>query len=237
MAHLGHRLRNGLLHRQVDVQRALQPDGWRLLQLQQHIALVHGRHEGLTGAAIGRNPRHQCGHRHHRGTLWMAQCGVQQRPVQPRCHAHHPGLAVRALLEQQRGQHRHQRERQQQRRAQREHNGQRHRRKQFALQPLQREQGQKRQADDENARSHRHGHLSRRRKDAMQARLLRPGRVRIQAADGVFHHHHRRIHQHADGNRQAAQAHQVGAHARHPHQQKGAQRRQRHHQRHHQCGA
>ena len=59
----------------------------------------------------------------------------------------------------------------------------------------------------------------------------------VEAADGVFHHHHRRVHQHADGNGQAAQAHQIGAHACQAHQQERAQCRQGHHQGHHQGGA
>ena len=167
----------------------------------------------------------------------MVKRSLQQRLVQARGPAHHPRLGVSVFLEQQRGQHRHQRERQQQRDAQGEHDGQRHRHKQFAFQPLQREQGHEGQTDDEDARGHRHGDLARRGEYAVQARLVRTGRVRVEPTDGVFHHHYGSVHQHADGDREATQAHQVGAHADKAHQQEGTQRRQRHHHRHHQRGA
>ena len=101
---------------------------------------------------------------------------------------------------------------------------------------MQGEQRHEGQADDEDARGHGHGNLARRREYAVQARLVRAGRIRVEPADGVFHHHHGSVHQHADGDCEAPQAHQVGAHADKAHQQKGAQGRQRHHHRHHQRG-
>ena len=57
--HLGHRRTDGLLHCQVNLQRALQPDGRRLLQLQQDIALVHRRHERLARAEVGHHTQCQ----------------------------------------------------------------------------------------------------------------------------------------------------------------------------------
>jgi hypothetical protein len=60
---------------------------------------------------------------------------------------------------------------------------------------------------------------------------LPPG-VGGQPLHDVLDHHHRRVDQHADGDRQAAQAHQVGRHAEIAHQDEGDQRRQRQHQRH-----
>ncbi len=53
-----------------------------------------------------------------------------------------------------------------------------------------------------------------------------------QVGDHVLHHHHRRVHQHADGDGQTAQGHQVGGQAELTHQDKGGQGRQRQHQGH-----
>jgi hypothetical protein len=53
-----------------------------------------------------------------------------------------------------------------------------------------------------------------------------------QLAFDVLDHHHGGIDQHADGDGQAAQAHQVGRQPEHAHQDEGGQRRQRQHQGH-----
>ena len=46
-------------------------------------------------------------------------------------------------------------------------------------------------------------------------------------AHDVFHHHDRRVHQHADGNREATEAHQVGAHADEVHEDEREKSRER----------
>ncbi len=51
-----------------------------------------------------------------------------------------------------------------------------------------------------------------------------------QVRDDVLHHHHRRVHQHADGDGETAEAHEVGGHVELPHQDKGAERREGQHQ-------
>ena len=149
--HLGYGSAHSALHRQIDLQRTLQADGRGLLQLQQDVALIHRGHKGFAGAQVGGHAQCQRGQGHSRCALWVAQCRFQQRCVQAQSAAHDPRLAVRMLLEQQRCQHRHQSERQQQRHRQRKHDRQGHRNKQLAFQPLQGEQGHKRQTDDENA--------------------------------------------------------------------------------------
>ena len=98
--HFGHFGQDGFLHGQVDVARAVQPDGGRLLQLQQDVALVHRRHEGLAGAQVGHHAQHQGRQRHGCGPQRVGQRGIQHRAVQAQRAAHHPGLAVRMRLEQ-----------------------------------------------------------------------------------------------------------------------------------------
>ena len=139
-----------------------------------------------------------------------------------------------AALQQERGQHRHHGERQQQRGRQGEHDGQRHRAEHLALQAFEGQQRQEHDDDDQDARGHRRGHLAGGAKDQVQQRLAGRGAAFGELGLDVLDHHHRGVHQHADGDGEAAQAHQVGRQAHRAHRDEGGQRRQRQHQRHHQ---
>ena len=132
--------------------------------------------------------------------------------------------------QQPRGEHRNHRERQQQRCPQRKHDGQCHRAKQLAFQALQREQRQEHDHDDGDARAHGGGHLLRGPVQRVQARRTRLYRTRFD----VFDHHHGGIDQHADGNRQTAQRHEVGRQPPLAHEHERGERRQRQNERHHQ---
>ena len=153
-----------------------------------------------------------------KGALQQGQVGRFHRPHQAR-------RARVAFGQQQRGEHGNDGQRQQQRGGQREEDGQRHGGEQLAFQALQGQQGQEDDHDHQHAgadgqRDFAHGPVN-----AVQARHARL-RVGAMGLD-VFHHHHGGVDQHADGDGQAAQRHQVGAQAIRLHQQEGAQRRQR----------
>ena len=93
------------------------------------------------------------------------------------------------------------------------------------LQALQGQQWQKNQPDDDHAGTDGGRDFDHRTVDAMQARTaLFVDRLR-QMLNGVFDHHDARIDQHADGDRQAAETHQIGRQAKHTHQHEGPQGR------------
>ena len=71
----------------------------------------------------------------------------------------------------------------------------------------------------------------------MEQGLARRGAAFGELGFDVFNHHHRGIYQHADGDGEAAEAHQVGRQADHAHGDEGGQCRQRQHQGHHHGGA
>ena len=71
----------------------------------------------------------------------------------------------------------------------------------------------------------------------MQSRQAIGRAVGCQSLHDIFNHHHGGIHQHADGNGQTAQAHQVSRQAKDPHKNKGAECRKRQYQRNRQCRA
>ena len=206
------------------------------MQLQNEVALVHHRHEGLADQRVDADRRQQCNQRHANDDSGMRQRPVQTRPVQGHGFTHQPGILVGTLLEQPGRQHRNHGERQQQRSGQGKHDGQGHRHKQLAFQALQGEQREKHDNDDENTRSHRRHHFAHRAIDHVQLGQLFRGGVVGQMGDDVFHHHHGGVHQHADGDGQATQAHQVGRHAELAHEDESGQCRQRQHHGHHHGG-
>ena len=134
------------------------------------------------------------------------------------------------LAQQVGGQHGDHGQRQQQRSRQSEDDGQRHRDEELAFEVLQGEQRQEHRDDDQDAGRHRYRDLAHRPVDDVQTRQLATGRIGGQTLDDVLDHHHRGIHQHADGNGQPSQTHQVGGHADEAHQDEGDQRRQRKYQ-------
>ena len=138
-----------------------------------------------------------------------------------------------APLKQEGRKHRHHGQRQQQRCGQREHNSQRHRNEQLAFQPLQGQQRQEHDDDDGDPGGDRRDDFFHRAKNDMQMRQLADICILRQMRLDVFHHHDRRVHQHADGDGQAAQTHQVGGQAELPHQNESGQHRERQSDRHH----
>ncbi len=73
--------------------------------------------------------------------------------------------------------------------------------------------------------------------DPVQERHVLGVAVVREMRDDVLHHHHGGVDQHADRDREAAEAHQVRRHAGLAHQHEGGERRQRQCQRDHQRGA
>ena len=131
--------------------------------------------------------------------------------------------------------HRHHGQGQQQGGGEGEDDGQRHRAEHLSFQPLQGQQGQENDDDDDDAGCHRGGDFARGAVDQVQRRQVfrRIGELALD----VLNHHHRRIDQHADGDGQAAETHQVGRESEYPHQDEGGERRERQHQRYHQRAA
>ena len=132
-------------------------------------------------------------------------------------------------------QRRHQRHRQQRGGRHRKRLGERQRAEQPPLLRFQREDRHERHGDDQQAEEQRRPHLGRRLDQDVDARLagLRPFQMLV----GVLDHHDRRIHHGADRDRDAAEAHDVGAD---PEQLHGAERHQdadRQHQDRHQRAA
>ena len=92
--------------------------------------------------------------------------------------------------------------------------------------PCQGQQRQEHEADDQDAGTDRPHHLHNRAIDDVQLRhrLAVHG---LQPADRVLNYYHRGVHQHAERNREPAEAHQVGGEAGGAHQDEREQRRQR----------
>jgi hypothetical protein len=130
-----------------------------------------------------------------------------------------------ALLEAERGQHGHQREREQQRPGERKDDGERDRRKQLAFEALKREQRQEHQRDDHDARRDRHDHVARRAQHEVEAGRRLPAFPHVtQPLDDILDDDDRAIDEHADGDGKAAQAHQVGGQPEQVHEQERDQR-------------
>ena len=175
--HFRYRRQQRLLHRQVQFQRTLQRDRRRLLQLHQDVAFVHGRHETLAGTEIRANADQQDQHRNPECAGWVGEDFFQKWTVYRTHLAHQPRLMVLALLQQQRGQHRHEGKRQQQRSTQRKHHGQRHGCKHLAFQSFQGKQWQEGQADDQHAGGDRFGDFMGGGEHTVQAWKVRTRRI------------------------------------------------------------
>ena len=153
---------------------------------------------------------------------------------------HQPRLRFLHLLgQEQRRQHRRQRERQDERAEQREDQRQRHRLEQFSLDAFQRENRQEHNHDDAHAERHGPRHFQRRAAQHFLAlifgqhasQFMLPHR---QPPHGVFHHHHRAIHDEAEVHR--AQTQQAGGDARLQHEVAREEHRKRNRHRHNQSG-
>ena len=227
----GTRLQQRLLDRQVDAR----PTASRLIDGSFSSCTMTSpssmrRHEGLADQRYRRRRAPAAARRRRPApALRVRQRAVEQRRVEPP-PACAPARARRArrCLQQQRGEHRDHGQRQQQRRRQREHDGQRHRREQLALQPLQRQQRQEHDDDDERC-----PRSPARRPPAPRDSITCSGGIAggfpvvRQMRDDVLDHHHRGVDQHADRDRQPAEAHQIGRQAELAHQHERGQRRQR----------
>ena len=200
-------------------------DARQLGELNDRRPLVHRRQKGLAGHGIG-DPGEQQADRGYPGNGPAVGKGPVERPRVTRRHeAHQARFAVAVLLLQDEiGEHRHQRQRQDQRRKQREHDGQRDGREQLALQPLEREQRQEHERDDKQPRGDRHRDFGRRDEHRMQ--LAHPAMPGIgQALDDIFDDDHGAVDQYADRDGKAAEAHQIGGQSDRPHEDEGQQRR------------
>ena len=218
--HLRHPLDEGTLHRHVDLQGLFQIDGRQFFQLHDEIAFIHGGHEGLAHLGVEKASTHQDGQGHGDHGFHVVQAPGQHRGVDLLQQAHQPRLLVGHLAQQVGGEHGDHREGKQQGSRQGEDDGQGHGNEQLAFQALQGEQGQEYDDDDEDARGHGHRHFPRGAIDEMHARQAAFALVG-QVSDDVLHHYHGSVHQHANGNGQAAQGHKVGRHAELLHHDEG----------------
>ena len=232
---LRHLRQNRLLHAAVDGDGLVEADRRQFLQLHDQVAFVHRRHETLAEQQEGAGGRGQRDQGAEHVSPAVAQGRGQHAVVGGGQLFHQPGFVMRAALDQVGGEHRHHGQRQQQRAGEREDDGQRDRPEHLALQPLQGEQRQEDDDDDDDARSYRRGDFAGGAEDQVQRRqvFLRLGELAFDVLDDD----HRRIDQHADGDGEAAEAHQVGRQAVHAHQDEGGEGRQRQHQRDDQRGA
>jgi hypothetical protein len=118
---------------------------------------------------------------------------------------------------------------------QRDRDGHGQRREHLALQAGETEQRQQHQDYDQHPGDHRAGNLLGGAVHHVQA--AGAGRGLTELGMDVLDHHHGRVHQDADRDRQAAERHEVGRLAGEPHDQEGGEHRQRQDQRHGQCRA
>ncbi len=227
--HFRHLGQDGLLHGGIDGDGLIEADRGQLFQLHDQIAFIHGRHEALAEQAKGTASSQQGQHGARHIAPAVRQGRGEQAVIARRELAHQPGLGVHTALDQPGREHRHHGQRQQQRTGQGKDNGQRHRPEHLAFQALQGQQRQKDQNDDQDAGRHRGCDLTRRPEHQVQGRQV--VRCRGELTLDVFDHHHSSIDQHADGDGQPAQAHQVGRKPHAAHQDEGGQRRQGQHQR------
>ena len=200
-------------------------------------ALVQVRHE--LGAELARRPDadREHGEREHDHQRLGAHHALDDRAVDPDQEAVDRILVLRNDLaaDEDHHQRRHQRDRQQRGGRHRERLGERQRAEQPPLLRFQREDRHERHRDDQQAEEQRRSHLGRRLDQDVDARLsgLRPFEVLV----GVLDHDDGRIDHGADRDRDAAEAHDVGAEAEQLHGAECHQDADRQHQDRHQRAA
>ena len=200
-------------------------------------ALIQGRHE-FRAEPLERDHR---GGEHEQGDQDGRQARAQHagddRPVKPdqRPVDRIARLGKDAAAHEQLHQHRHQRDRQQRGAAHGEGLGQRERLEQPPFLSLEREHRQERHGDDGEAEEQRGPDLKRGIGEDLRAGCS--GRGPFQMLVGVFDHHDRGVDHGAERNRDAAEAHDVGAEAQRMQQPHGDQHADRQHQDRDQCAA
>jgi hypothetical protein len=207
----------------------LDADRRQFFQLHDQVAFIHRRHEALAEQHKSAGRSEQGNHGADDEAAAVGEGSAQHAVVERRQLSYQPGFVMYAALDQIRGEHRYHGQREQQRGGERKNDGQRDRPEHFALQPLQGEQRQKDDDDDDDAGGDRRGDFAGGAENQVQRRQIvrRLGEL----AFDVFNDHHRGIDQHADGDGQAAQTHQIGRKAGGAHQDEGGERGERQHQR------
>ena len=199
-------------------------------QRDRHVeqrAFVERRHE--LGAELGGRPqaRHQNDERDEdRGSLELER-ELDHRPIDPDQEPVHRILVLGhdAAAHEQRHQRRNQQDREQGRRGHGEGLGVGKRLEQPALLRLQREDRQEGDRDDEQAEEERRAHLDRGLDQHLGPRLA--GRRALEPLMRVLDHDDGGIDHGADGDGDAAEAHDVGAQAQQPHADIGDQHAKR----------
>ncbi|MCY1173445.1 hypothetical protein D9M73_136050 [compost metagenome] len=209
-----------------------QADGREFLDADDQVTFVHCRHEGLANLGVNQPGRQQHDSRDRCNNTLPLQAPNKRWFIELQELAWQPRVFVFDFAQQVRRQHGNDGQRQHQRAGQGKNDGQRHRHKVLAFQALQREQWQEDGDDDQNPGGDRNRYFTHRPVNGVQTRQFAGGGVGRKALHNVFHDDHGCINQHADGNGQATQAHQVGRHAKGAHQDERDQCRQRKHQRH-----
>ena len=191
-------------------------------------AFLQLRHELL---AEEREQRQAARERHDRDAehATLAPEGpLEHRPVATLEPGHEAGVLLGLRLQDQRGQHRDQRQRQDQRARHRERDLERHRLEHLAFEPFEREQRQEHHDDDDDGEGDRVRHLLGRGQHGRGA--VDPFAMGLSFghdAEGVLDHDDGAVDHHADADRQTRERHQVGRQAELLHADEGDQHRER----------
>ncbi len=204
------------------------------------VAFVQAGREFRTEQGKERRTRAKHGRRQHDGRPVPPHEEPEHRPVEGQQHPHQQVLARRVPVaagfpaaHHRLAEHR----RKQQCKEQGAEHGQRdrvgERPEGLAFDSIEREQGQKDNDDDRDGEDNRPAYFpagAPHKLDARQVRL-RP----VHDPVDVLDHHHRAVHDHADGDGKTAQRHQVGADAESAHRQCGEEHRERYRRSDHQA--
>ena len=165
----------------------------------------------------------------------MAQCPIENWAVDPKKNTH-DGVLVLIMQfspDKQRGQHRHKRESQRRGSGHRKGLGKGQRMKQLPCLSTQRKDRNEGQHDDDHRKEDRSYHQIGRPENDL-GDILRIGKPRhfsflngMGLTNDGFRDHNSRVNQHADGNGNAAERHDIGGHSRQLHHDEGDQNRER----------
>jgi len=221
--HLRHPGQDGFLDAAVHGRGVIQADGGQLFQLHDHVPLVHGGQEGLAQQGVGPRRQGQEAQGAQDHGLGVAEGPGLEGGVGGVELFHQPGFMVFPLAHEQGGQGRNHGQGQHQGGGQGEDDGQGHGDEELAFQAFQGEQGEKDDDDDGDAGGHGQGHFPDRPIDHVEQ-----GQTGLVGGLGevgfhVFHNHHGPVHQHADGDGQAPQTHEIGGEAEPVHENEGEQ--------------
>ena len=169
------------------------------------------RHELLAQEWKDGEAGHQRGHGGHHHDLLSRQGLLQQWLVDALHPRHEPCVSFRFRLQDQRSEHRDQRQAEDQRACHREGDVEGHRLEHLAFEPFQREQRQEHHDDDDDREGNRvRNFLRRSQHRAGAVDFLAMLQALGHDPERVLDHHDRAVHHHPDTDRQTRERHEVG---------------------------